>query len=169
MIELDEIKVWVFYLKSNPSEIYAYTSVKKYKDQFLAIRNPNIFHIEKLILDELEFSIFANKYRNQMLSACPLGCGLDYKDYVNVIMTTDEEIKLNEYANRIDHQMEDLYRSILNEANGKLKKRYREAADYLLNTLFEVKLPGNGIQATSRMNLLFLFGVVFKDTLRKGM
>lgn len=165
-IELDEMKVWIFYLKSRPDDVYGFTTVKKYKDQFLETRNKKAFKIETLVMDELEFAMFANNYKNQMMVECPLGYGTEYQEYVTLIMTTAEEIKLNEYVSKVEHEMEDLYRSLVLHSG--FKSKYKQAIEYLLDTGYELQLPNGPKINASRFNMLLGFTVLFKDTMQKG-
>lgn len=165
-VSLEEIKVWIFYLKSKPDSIYAYTSVKEYKDKFLQVRNPKCFHVEKVIMDELEFSMFTNQYRRTMLVETPLGCGIKKGEYVNVILTMEEEDACNVLGNQLDHKIDDLYRSLVLHLN--LKSKYTKAIEYLVDTTYDLELSPGNIQRTSRFNMLFAFTTLFKDTLQGG-
>lgn len=163
---LDDVKVWIFYIKSKPDVVYAYTTVKEYKDKFLEIRNPDYFHIEKVIMDELEFSMFMNKFRTTKLEKVPLGCGIKRGEYVEVIMTMEEENACNTLGYQLDHKMEDLYRSLVLHSG--IKSKYTKVVEYLVNTGYELELTPGNFQTTSRFNMLFAFTTLFKDTLRGG-
>ena len=163
---LDEYKVWIFYLKSKPDAIYAYTTVKEYKDEFLKIRDPKCFHIEKIIMDELEFSMFTNQYRESMLNKIPLGCGIKPGEYVNVILTMEEEDACNTLGSQLENQMQDIYRSLVLHSG--IKSKYTKAVEYLVDTGYNLEVSPGNYQFTSRFNMLFAFTTLFKHTLRGG-
>lgn len=166
MQEIEEFKVWVFYLKAFPNKVYAYTTLKEYKDKFLKVRNPNVFRIEKLVMDEFEFSLFANENRKQKLNEYPLSYGTKADDYAIVLLTDEEEGLLEAYSSNLVHEMENLYRSLI--LHSSLRKRYREAIEYLTDTTYDLEFPSGITQMTSRLSMLSAFSKLFQNTLRKG-
>lgn len=156
--DVEYVKVWIFYLKNKPNQVYAYTSNKEYKNQFLKTRNPKCFKVEKITMDEFEFSMFANANRKQMLMSSRIGIGSDEKQYADVIMTYHEEDELEHHFNTLSYDMENLYRELV--LHSSLKKKYKDIIEYLVDTSY----PSTTGQEISRYNSLFGLYKLFRNT-----
>lgn len=164
--ELDVFNVWVFYLKSRPSEVYAYTTVKSIKNRFMELRNMDVFHVEKISMDEFEFSAFAYANRYNKLDEVYMALTTDSDGIgVHVATTMVEQDLCTQKYNQIENEMEDVFRGLLHNDEFKLKKKYAKAVKYLLNTTYTLKYPG-GEQHTSRISEFSIFMHVFKHTLK---
>ena len=87
------MKLYLFYLKKDKS-LYAYTSSKAYRDEFLSQRNPNCFSLKEVKLKGEEGNIFVYTYKLKQLAYYPYQTGLGKDDYVSIMATTEEEIKI---------------------------------------------------------------------------
>lgn len=162
--KIDEFTVWIFYLKEKPNQVYAYTTDKEIKNLFLDLRNPKAFHMEKLTMDEFEFSMFANNHKDEKMNIEDMAISLKSGGpYLKVATTSTEQKLCAEKYYQLDHEMEDLYRGLI--LHSSIKGKYKKAIEYLLDTTYDMKYPG-GVQNTSRCNEFALFIHLFKDTMR---
>ena len=161
-MNVDVIKVWVFYLKGE-SSIYAFTALKEFKNRFLRERNEKCFNVEKIEMDEFEFSLFMNRHSSYKLSEMPLNTSLT--EYVNILMTPKEYEELNHRASSMDSEMERIHKRFSEEVS--LKEKYSESVNYLCSTVINNKKKNGEIDRISTINLLFLFMQLFKNTFEK--
>ena len=160
--KLDTVKIWMFFLK-NERTPYAFTVSKEYKNRFLYERNPECFNVEKIEIDELEFSVFVSMHRSIMLSKMPLNTSIT--DYVNILMTPTEYEKLHHEASTMDSEIERI-QSEFSKIN--LKKKYSDAIGYISNVKY-MKYEKNGRKTVlSTVNLLLLFRILFKNTFERS-
>ena len=162
--EIEKFTVWIFYLKSKPKQIYAYTAAKEYKKLFLQLRNPNMFYVEKIIMDEFEFSMFLNANRYNKIDRYPMVATLsDEGSYIEVASTIYEQDLCTQKYNQLEHEMEDIYRELI--VNSSIKEKYKKEILFLLDRNFKLKYPG-GEQLTSRCNEFMIFMKLFGNTFR---
>ena len=147
---LEDSKIWKFYLKDKPDEVYAYTIVKEIKDAFMSQRNMDKLRIEKDVVDEFEFGMFTNKHRGAMLSMVPIGIGI-FGQVMNVALTYDEEDELNELGHKLDDEMEQIFRTLVEYP---IKDKYRESIDYLLTTAVNKRMSNGDSMLVSTFNMV---------------
>ena len=147
---LEDSKIWKFYLKDKPDEVYAYTIVKEIKDAFMSQRNMDKLRIEKDVVDEFEFGMFTNKHRGAMLSMVPIGIGI-FGQVMNVALTYDEEDELNELGHKLDDEMEQIFRTLVEYP---IKDKYRESIDYLLTTAVNKRMSNGDSMLVSTFNMI---------------
>lgn len=147
---LEDSKIWKFYLKDKPDEVYAYTIVKEIKDAFMSQRNMDKLRIEKSVVDEFEFGMFTNKHRGAMLSMVPIGIGI-FGQAMNVALTYDEEDELNELGHKLDDEMEQIFRTLVEYP---IKDKYRESIDYLLTTAVNKRMSNGDSILVSTFNMV---------------
>lgn len=157
---METYKVYKFYLKDK-KEPYAFTINKKYKDMFLTQRNKSLFYVRKEEMNEYEYMAFSSKNKEFMLMETPLSTGID--SYEMIVATYQEESKLSFYSDRIDEQMNCIYRRLVQQTN--LKDKYIESIEYLTNISY-MKTNGDKKDVISTFNTFALFVRLFSNTFK---
>lgn len=156
---MSNYKVYLFYLIST-GELYAFTINKNYKDKFLSQRNPKCFKLKRMKMSTIQYKVFSNKYNLKMMEEIPLNSSLE--DYLMIVSTREEEYKMMEEGNRIDIIMETASKVLTNIEN--IKPKYKKSIEYISNTTY-LKSKNDGTKdLLSRINLLFLFSKLFRNT-----
>ena len=87
------MKVYLFYLKEDPRELYAFTLDKEYKNRFMSERNMNLFYMKKEHMEKNICMVFMNKNKSKQIVRDVLNDGkTDYE----ILCTVEESTKLSE-------------------------------------------------------------------------
>ena len=159
MSSKDNIKVYLFYLNEDKS-LYAFTINKEYKNKFSYQRNKKCFTMKKIYMDKYEFKSFSYKYKDYMLQEIPLNIGLD--KYEMIVATNKEESGLMSEADALDNAMDCLHRDLVLQSN--FKTKYLTSLEYLTTTAYVSKGKNGDTQLNSKINLLYLFMKLYKNT-----
>lgn len=89
---MDEIKVYLYFLRSSPNSLYGFTINKKYKKEFEEFRNMSQFIHGYKYMSDLDYKAFSNKNKEKMFTTDVLTS--EKNDFV-VIVTPEETDKLN--------------------------------------------------------------------------
>lgn len=156
---MKEYKVYQFYLKSN-KDFYAFTIDKNLKNKFLYQRNKDLFHVEKVHMNEYEFMVYQSKNNQYMLTEIPLN--YDEKNYYMLVATYAEENILQYRSDQIDEEIGKIYRRLVMQTN--LKKKYIDSIEYLSKVSYINEMHDN----ISTANLFALFMKEFKFTFKEN-
>lgn len=166
-IELDEFKVYLFYLK-HTKQLYAFTTEKDIKKTFLEERNKDCFYIKTIEMNELDLSIFMNKYRQLKLEQIPIDVSIDKT--VMMYATPQEESIIEETHSQLCNSINSIWEKLrsIDYTNKsfmhQLKEKYKKAIDYLCRTDRNVTLRDGSTMVLSSVNIIYLYTKLFKDT-----
>lgn len=144
------------YIAYNSEGLYAYTINKDYYLRFKEERNPKKMKYKTVELEDIEFSIFSNKYKSEMMIESPLS--VSESDYVFIISTYAEDSLLNSYIDDLESEMGLLCTRVKESLN--MKDKYEKSIDYIGNISKFV----NG-DLRSNINALAVFMKLFSNTL----
>ena len=140
MIDYDEddVRVHMFYLGG---KLYAWTTSKKRKSEFLSQRNRSVFEIRKKWLDPITLKAFRQKYKDQELVQIPLD---SKQGDLEIIATYAEDTRYGDYLSQIVNDLEDLidYFDDDPHLNEELPSKYRKAVETLLQIFTKERKPG---------------------------
>lgn len=145
------MKIYLFYLKKDKS-LYAYTSSKAYRDEFLSQRNPNCFTLKEVKLKGEEENIFVYTYKLKQLAYYPYQTGLGKDDYVSIMATAEEEVKIDSEIKHIEDDY-DFVRSVMSKT--KLKSKYVKSIKNITKIYSNDRIT---------IDVFSLFVDLFKDT-----
>lgn len=147
------MKIYLFYLKENPKELYAFTLDKEYKDRFMDERNMNLFYMKKEHIEKNICMVFTNKNKSKQIIKDVLNDGK--KDYV-VMCTLEESVKLSESCEYIENTCRAIKELIHNYS---LKKKYLKSILALTDVI-----KNQNTNPTLKINSFKLFYELFKNT-----
>lgn len=104
------MKVYIFKLKREPNQIYAFTCNKKAALQFEEERDITRFIVEEIKLSDNQFAIFANKHRRALLHEEIL---YDGKNTFTIMATIDESSTVDGYCDYIHKIIETVDRELV--------------------------------------------------------
>lgn len=158
------IKVYAFYMKDDSEllELYAYTTEKSLKYDFLRQRNKNKFVVKKIKMKKEEYDIFQRRYHNLSLSYISLNTSVDTEN-VSILCTSMEEQMVLEKSYEMDRMMDELYLRLVSQSD--FKPKYMESIMYLCTTSYLKEKPNHTKDAISKANLLRIFTNIFSKTL----
>lgn len=147
------MKVYMYFLKSNPNELYAYTTDKEYKEYFESQRNMDVFYKKKETLEKNVGYVFLSKNRSKQIVKDYLNDGeRDYEIYA----TVDESNALSESCDYIDSVARHIRHRI---QLMHLKPKYLKSILALTDVIkIDNKVP------TLKINTFKLFYELFKHT-----
>lgn len=150
------MKVYIFYYKK---ELYAHTTDKRIRDEFIKYRNMGVFSYVKKKLTNSEYSEFKKVYRMQTLDDFVYGSNGD-SGYTQIVATYYEDDKVSTVCSEYDEEI----RRLCDELMCIDDLKCRDSVFYLMN-IFEMKYIGNEKYPVSMINSLSVFVNLFKDTL----
>ena len=147
------MKVYLFYLKEDPRELYAFTLDKEYKNRFMSERNMNLFYMKKEHMEKNICMVFMNKNKSKQIVRDVLNDGkTDYE----ILCTVEESTKLSESCEYIEFTCGAIKELIHNYS---LKKKYLKSILALTDVI-----KNQNTNPTLQINTFKLFYELFKNT-----
>lgn len=150
------MKVYLFY--NEDGFLSAQTSDKKYYKQFKEERNMDKFTIKKINMSKESYSEFSFRNCDTELSEILLNDGS--KDFI-IIGTSLELYSLDKFVDDIHYEMNSI---IAFFEYHKLKNKYMEVIDNLTDICEPIEREDALIDITSKVNTLYVFYKLNKDT-----
>lgn len=143
------MKLYLFYHKSS-NNLYAYTTYKKFAEEFIKIRNKKCFFYKIEKIDEYDLMLFVNKYHRYQLQEIVLN---DKKDSFKFIVTQNESDMLSNEIDKLISRIKWL--KYYFTRNVKFNKKY----NLLINNIL---IYNNDLE--NNLNTLKLFYMIVSDT-----
>jgi hypothetical protein len=147
------MKIYLFYLKEDPRELYAFTLDKEYRDRFMNERNMDLFYMKKERIEKNICMVFMSKNKSKQIIKDVLNDG--EKDYV-IMCTMEESVKLSESCEYIENTCIAV-RDLIH--NYSLKKKYLKSIIALTDVI-----KNQNSNPTLQINSFKLFYELFKHT-----
>lgn len=157
----DDVKVYLIYFKKR---IYAWSSNKKDKTQFIQQRNDSLFKIKKVNMTSLEYRIFRSQNKDNELVEIPIES--NGKIY-NLMATYKEDQKFETVVEELEKKYEQMKKHVKRLDGGfNIPEKYLNALKLFSDYQELVKSVGNPGKNDNvfNVNSLSLFMDTFKNT-----
>lgn len=153
------VKVYCFFLKSDPNELYAFTINKMYKELFEEQRCTNKFVCGTKKMTDTEFRIFSYKNSDRMLHKEIL---TDDTEIYEVLATADESNKFSDSCSYIA----DVLMSLESECKSEKSYLYlsKNHLEFIYN-LTDILIHDKTDKSFLNINTFKLFLYLFKETM----
>ena len=153
--------VYMYILKADPKELYAFTTLKEFSKRFENERNMDLFIRKKKFLDDVEIMPFQYQEQSKMLQKDVL---FDGEDDFDILLTSYESATLDECCTYI-HSIMDMIST--RSHHYPLKSKYLKIIDEITSKITMSQDSSKPTLPVLNINTFKLFYYLFSKTLHE--